>query len=69
MKPTLLIDVMIGDSFICQLPYYHHGYPTILDDGSFIETYDTEELEKFVLDKRPSLKNKKFHIEFTNQKL
>lgn len=53
-KPVLL-DVMQGGKFICQLKYTKRGTPTIVD-GGIREVYDMEDLEQFVYDNRPSLR-------------
>ena len=67
-SPTLLLDIMIGDTYKGQLKYYKHGKPDLID-GKIIEVFDTEELKKFVEEKRPSLIGKDYRIEFSNQKV
>ena len=56
---SLYLDIMIKDRFITQIPYpYCPLFPI-----------DSEELRSFIEDKRPSLKNKDFRIEFSNNKV
>ena len=53
------LDIMVKDKFVTQIPYpYCPLFPI-----------DLEELKSFVLEKRPSLKNKDFKIEFSNNKV
>lgn len=66
-KP-LLIDVMIGDRFVCQLRYTKRGFPAI-SEGKIIERHDSRDIERFVYEQRPSLKGKKIRIEFSVQKV
>ena len=55
----IYLDIMIKDRFITQIPYpYCPLFPI-----------DLEELRSFIEDKRPSLKNKDFRIEFSNNKV
>nr|DAP89541.1 MAG TPA: hypothetical protein [Caudoviricetes sp.] len=55
----IYLDIMIKDRFITQIPYpYCPLFPI-----------DSEELRSFIEDKRPSLKNKDFRIEFSNNKV
>ncbi len=51
---TLFIDIMLYGRFVCTLRYkYCPLFPIDLD-----------ELEKFILSKRPTLKGKDYRIEF-----
>ena len=53
------LDIMVKDKFVTQIPYpYCPLFPI-----------DLEELKSFVFEKRPSLKNKDFKIEFPNNKV
>ena len=53
------LDIMVKDKFVTQIPYpYCPLFPI-----------DSEELKSFVLEKRPSLKNKDSKIEFSNNKV
>lgn len=64
-----LIDVMLGDgSFFCQLSYPGKPFPKILN-GKVVLVYDPVYLTDFVLQKRPSLANKKFYVIPTNQRV
>jgi hypothetical protein len=67
-SPTLLFDIMMGDTYKGQLKYYGHGKPDLID-GKIIEVFDSEELKQFIEEKRPSLKGKDYRIEFSNQKV
>ena len=50
----LTFDIMLGDRYVCTLRYkYFPLFPI-----------DTDELHNFVVSKRPTLRNKKFRIEF-----
>ena len=63
----VLLDVMEGDRFLCQIRYTKRGFP-ILVDGEVVESYDLNELKDFVYEKRPSFRNKKdIRIAFSNQ--
>lgn len=55
----IYLDIMVKDRFVTQIPYPHCTLFPI----------DSEELKIFVLEKRPSLKNKDFRIEFSNNKV
>ena len=51
---TFVFEVMLNGRFICTLKYeYSPLFPI-----------DLEELDKFILDKRPSLKGKDYRIAF-----
>ena len=51
---TLTFDVMLSGRYVCTLRYkYSPLFPI-----------DTDELHAFVVSKRPTLRNKKFRIEF-----
>ena len=65
----LYLDVMIGDEWKGQVKYDGPGFPIMLEDGSFIESYDFDELCSFVEGKMPSLKGKNYHLEFYNQRV
>lgn len=51
---TFIFDVMLNGRFICTLMYKYRALFPI----------DFEDLEKFVLQKRPTLKGKDFRIVF-----
>lgn len=63
----LLIDVMIGERFICQLRYLGRPFPSVMEGGVILPTYDGEDIKRFIEEKRPSLKGKGYRIEFSNQ--
>jgi hypothetical protein len=65
--PTILLDIMEHGRFICQIPYFRRGIP-ILVNGKVVEVHDTEELERYVYEARPSLRNRKINIAFARQR-
>ena len=67
MAKKVLLDIMLGGKFICQLSYDKRGYPEVID-GEVKESHRLEDLERFVFEKRPSLRGKDIRIEFSNQK-
>lgn len=56
---VVYLDIMIGGLFICQLTYRYCP----------LFALDSEELRNFVLEKRPTLRNKKFTIEFSSNRV
>ena len=66
-KKQILLDIMLGGKFICQLKYDGMPFPELID-GKVVPVYDSDDLEKFVYEKRPSLRGKDIRIEFSNQK-
>ena len=67
MAKKVLLDIMLGGKFICQLKYDGMPFPELID-GKVVPVYDSEDLEKFVYEKRPSLRGKDIRIEFSSQK-
>ena len=67
MKPILL-DVMVGDHYECQLRYTKHGYPELIN-GEIIEVYKEEDLKSFVEECRPSLKGRNYKIFLTDNRI
>ena len=67
MAKKVLLDIMLNGKFICQLKYDGMPFPELIN-GKIVPVYDTEDLEKFVFEKRPSLRGKDIRIEFSNQK-
>jgi len=61
-RPVLL-DIMLGGRFVCQLKYTKRGLPKMID-GKIIECHDPGDLKRFVEEKRPSLKGKDYQIAF-----
>ena len=51
---TLTFDVMLGDRYVCTL---HYKYCPLFP-------IDTDELHEFVVNKKPTLRNKEFRILF-----
>lgn len=68
IKPTLLLDIMERGRFICQIPYYRHGMPKMVD-GNIIEEHKSEDIERYVYEKRPSLRNRNIKIAFAQQRV
>ena len=62
---SILLDVMLGNHYECQVSYPLRGYPLV--DG--LEVIDTNLLRLIIETKRPSLRNKDYHVAFTNQKV
>ena len=55
---TVYLDIMVGGLFVTQLPYKVNPLFPV----------DAEELRDYVISKRPTLRNKKFTIEFSNNR-
>lgn len=66
-KKQILLDIMLNGRFICQLKYDGMPFPEMID-GKVVPVYDSDDLEKFVFEKRPSLRGKDIRIEFSSQK-
>ena len=64
MAKKVLLDVMLNGRFICQLKYEGMPFPELID-GKVVPVYDTEDMERFVFEKRPSLRGKDIRIEFS----
>ena len=67
-KKPILLDVMQGDRFICQMEYTKRGTPTIVDD-KIREVYDMGDIEKFVYESRPSLRGRGVRIAISNSRV
>lgn len=67
-RNPMLLDIMQGDKFICQMKYTKRGIPTIVD-GEIREVYDIEDLEQFVYEHRPSLRGVGIRIAFSNNRV
>ena len=63
----IFLDIMQDGRFLCQMKYPHRGFPQMLD-GKLVETYNYNDFEKFVFEKRPSLRNKHIVILPSNQR-
>ena len=63
----MLIDVMLKGRYVCQLNYTKRGFPQVVD-GEVLECHNYEDFEKFVVEKRPSLKGKPFVVLPSRQK-
>lgn len=69
MKYSLLLDIMEGGRFLCQMRYTRPPWPKIID-GETVLAYEYKDLEKFVYSQKPSLRNRKgISILPTNQKV
>lgn len=64
-----LFDVVLSDgSFFCQLRYTGQPFPKIIN-GNVVLSYDTRDLKRFAIEKRPSLIGKNFNVFLTNQRV
>lgn len=68
MANKVLLDIMLGGRFICQLRYDGMPFPEMID-GKIVPVYDSEDIRKFVYEKRPSLRGRDIRIEFSNNKV
>lgn len=68
-QKSILLDVMLGDgSFFCQLRYIGRPFPKIIG-GNVVLCYDTRDLKRFAIEKRPSLTGKDFNVFLTDQRV
>jgi hypothetical protein len=67
MTPILL-DIIKNGRFYKQLKYTKRGFPMLID-GKVIETYNSEDIKKFVEESLPSLVGKDYNIEFAKQRV
>ena len=67
-RKPMLLDIMQGDKFICQLKYTKRGIPAIVD-GEIREVYNMDDLEQFVYENRPSLRGGGIKIAFSNNRV
>lgn len=67
MTPILL-DIIKNGRFYKQLKYTKRGFPKLID-GKVIETYNSEDIKKFVEESLPSLVGKDYNIEFAKQRV
>lgn len=56
---TVYLDIMVGNIFVAQLPYKVNSIFPATD----------KELREYVVSKRPTLRNKKFVIAFSNNRV
>lgn len=61
MNNVIWLDIMVEGHHRGQLKYTKRGFPKVVD-GKVTETYDYNDLVDFVLEKRPSLKDKDFIV-------
>lgn len=66
MTKKVLLDIMLSGRFICQLKYEGMPFPEMID-GKVVPVYDSEDIARFVFEKRPSLRGKDIKIEFSSQ--
>ena len=67
MTPILL-DIIKNGRFYKQLKYTKRGFPMLID-GKVIETYNSEDIKKFVEESLPSLVGKDYNIKFAKQRV
>ena len=65
---TILVDVMVDGRFYTQVRYTKHGIPQMIN-GEIKEVHNTDDIKKFVLEQRPSLRGKNYQINFSNQRV
>lgn len=65
---TQIVDIMLGDRFVCQMSILPKGSLKILN-GEMVEKVTEEDIRLCVESKMPSLKGKPYTIERTEQKL
>ena len=64
----VLIDVMVGDRFFCQLRYNGSPFPKMIN-GEVAFVYDDRDIKRFIEEKRPSLIGKNYRYEQATQKV
>ena len=67
MQPVIL-DIIKEGRFYKQLKYTKRGFPMLIND-KVIETYNSEDIRKFVEGSLPSLVGKDYNIEFAKQRV
>ena len=68
IKPTLLLDIIENGRFICQIPYYRHGARQVINK-KIVEVFNARDIERYIYEKRPSLRGRNINIEFTKQRV
>jgi hypothetical protein len=63
--PSLYLDIYLYGRFVCQLKF--NTPPITKSDGT--REFYIADIEKYVTDKRPSLKDKDFKVRFSNQRV
>ena len=66
---SILMDVMVGNHYECQIEYPLTGRKTVEIDGNLMEVIDENYLHQLIETKKPSLKYKDYHVEFTDRKI
>lgn len=66
-KKQILLDIMLGSRFVCQLKYDGMPFPELID-GKVVPVYNADDMKRFVFEKRPSLRGKDIRIAFSSQK-
>lgn len=67
-RKGFFIDVIENGRFLCQLHYTRRGLPVVVD-GRTVESHDLRDIEEFVYENRPSLRNRNIHIAFSNNRV
>lgn len=67
-QQKVLLDIMVNGRFNCQLRYIGTPFPKMVN-GEVVPVYDLDDINRFVYEKRPSLKGKEVQICFANQKV
>lgn len=67
MKNSILIDVMLGDHYECQVEYPFSLCDLFDYNGELIREINEDRLRKIVETKKPSLKGKDWHVYFVTK--
>lgn len=69
VRRPVFVDVMSDlGRFICQVRYPLRGKPMLVD-GEVKEVYDLDEVKGYVLEQKPSLRNKNIQLAFSNNRV
>ena len=68
MKPILLDIMLERGKFYRQIKYTKRGFPEMID-GKVLEVHDLKDFREYAEEKYPSLKNRKYYIQLSNQKV
>ena len=64
----VLIDVMLGDRFYCQLRYNGTPFPKMVN-GEVAFVYDDRDIKRFIEEKRPSLIGRGYYYKYATQRV
>ena len=66
-RPVIL-DIMIGSRFVCQLLYKEKGRSSIID-GKCVVVHDANRIKQYVEDRLPTLRGVSYTICFTDNRI